>query len=292
MDCTGVLPAEYQGQLDFEAAPTWQWAEIAMTIQHIASIEDPRLEPYRDLRNRHVALDQGMFVAEGRWLAVRLLQSEFQLHSVLVEHRRIDDVAPWLRDNVPLYVIPDKAAPSLVGFDFHRGVLACGVRPAPKSVSDLSFSERSTVVMACRLQDPENVGLILRNCAAFGVEAMILGPKCIDPYARRVLRVSMGNAFFTPIAVVDSLETTIADLQRLGFDVAATVLDDTAERLPKFRRRPRQALIFGEESSGITAAGIEAASRTVTLPMAGGADSLNVAVAAGVFLYHIEHAGE
>ena len=263
-----------------------------MPVERVASIDDPRLAPYRDLRFSTHAHERGLFVAEGRWLAVRLLQSRFQVHSVLVEERRIDDVAPYLRDEIPLYVIPNKAAPDVVGFNFHRGVLACGVRPQPAPISKLSLSRRSTIVLACRLQDPANVGLILRSCAAFGVEAVVFGPHCADPYSRRVLRVSMGNAFFTPIVQVESLLATMDELKQRQYDMAATVLDEAAEPLPAFRRQPRQALIFGEEANGIVPEIVEAASRRVTAPMAGNTDSLNVAVAAGIFLYHTQFAAE
>ena len=99
----------------------------------------------------------------------------------------------------------------------------------------------------------------------------------------------MGNAFFVPIAEVMNLERAVAELQEMNYDVAATVLDETAEMLPLFGRRPRQALVFGEEATGVTASCVAACDRQVTLPMANGVDSLNVAVASGVFLYEITH---
>lgn len=258
-----------------------------MTVRRVSSVTDPRLNPYRNLRYSSIARDAGLFIAEGHWLAVRLMESGLDVHSVLVEERRLDDIEPRMRDDVPLYVIPNKSSEDLVGFDFHRGVLACGIRPASKRLTDLSLGERSTIVLGCRLQDQENTGLILRNCAAFGVDAMIFGQACVDPFARRVLRVSMGNAFFTEVVIVDNLKAAIEQLREMHFDVAATVLDVNAEKLPTFQRRPRQALIFGEEARGVAQSCITAATRRVTLPMANDIDSLNVAVASGVFLYHV-----
>ena len=141
------------------------------------TVDDERLLPYRNLRHASHAEAAGLFVAEGRWLAVRLLESETRVHSVLVEARRISDVEPHLDDDTTLFVIPDKGAEELVGFNFHRGVLACGYRPDPRRLQELPLSTPSTLLVACRIQDPENLGLMLRNCAAFGVDAIILGPR-------------------------------------------------------------------------------------------------------------------
>ncbi|MCA9177814.1 MAG: RNA methyltransferase [Planctomycetales bacterium] len=256
----------------------------------INELADERLDPYRNLRHSDSAGRRGLFVAEGYWLAQRLLQSDYEVHSVVCEQRRVEEIRPHLRSDTPLLIIPDKAAPDLVGFNFHRGVLACGVRPAPVPLQQLipdAPARQATIVLCCRIQDPENIGLILRNCAAFGVDGLVLGPACVDPYSRRVLRVSMGNAFFTPIVVVESLEEAIRDLGSWEFDIAATVLDEDAEPLMTARRQRRQGIVMGEEAHGVTTSCVAACTRRLTLPMANHTDSLNVAVASAIFLYQL-----
>lgn len=260
-----------------------------MQVIELDSVDDPRLAPYRNLRRGRDESD-GLFVAEGLWLAERLLASDYEVESVLVERRRRDHLLPRLRTDTIMYVIPDKSVPELVGFDFHRGVLACGRRPQERSVDELPWGTgRSLAVLACRLSDAENLGLVFRNCAAFGAHGVVLGPGCADPLSRRVLRVSMGNVFAIPFAVAPSLEEAVDNLREAGFDVAATVLETDAEPLPASRPADRQALVLGAEADGVTPDVRRRCSRLLTIPMCQGTDSLNVAVASGVFLYWARH---
>jgi tRNA G18 (ribose-2'-O)-methylase SpoU len=144
-----------------------------------------------------------------------------------------------------------------------------------------------TLVIGSGIQDPDNVGSIVRSCAAFGVAALILGPGCADPFSRRALRVSMGNAFQLPIMPTSELTTVLRELRTdWNVEIAATVLDGDAEPLESVNRSERFALLFGSEGFGLEADLVAQCDRKVTLPMRLNTDSLNVAVAAGVFLYH------
>ena len=116
----------------------------------------------------------------------------------------------------------------LVGFPFHRGILACGVRPESVPWRTLATGDRPLKLVICsQISDPENLGGVVRNAAAFGVDAIIVGPQCGDIFARRVARVSMGSVFHMPIDVVDNLACEIESMSRdYGVDVFATVLDN------------------------------------------------------------------
>jgi tRNA G18 (ribose-2'-O)-methylase SpoU len=116
---------------------------------------------------------------------------------------------------------------------------------------------------------------------------MILGERCHDPFWRQSIRVSMGAVFKLPIVQTDDLSR---DLKRLraewNVELIATVLDNAAEPLASSRRKPKTSLLFGNEAQGLDQYWIDACDRKVTIPMHHGTDSLNVAVAAGIFLYH------
>jgi tRNA G18 (ribose-2'-O)-methylase SpoU len=144
-----------------------------------------------------------------------------------------------------------------------------------------------TVVVCPRILDPTNLGGIVRNCCAFGVDALVLGAGCADPFSRRVVRVSMGAALKLPIAECPDLRGNLTRLRDdLGFQLAATVLDERAELLEASGRQDRLALFFGSEGEGLESAWVEFCDRRITLPMQRTTDSLNVATACGVFLYH------
>jgi tRNA G18 (ribose-2'-O)-methylase SpoU len=149
------------------------------------------------------------------------------------------------------------------------------------------------IVVCEDINNAENLGSIVRVAAGFGVDAMLLGERCVDPFWRQCVRVSMGTLFALPLVQSDDL---LADLERLRdswkVEVAATVLDPGGESLGNAELSPRMGLLFGGEAQGLTPAAIAACQRRITIPMKLGTDSLNVAVAAGIFLYHFCQEGE
>src|SRR5690606_23525274 len=130
----------------------------------------PRLSVYRDLTTSKQAQREGLFIAEGMWLVRRLLASSFRTHSVLVDERRLDELHTPVPEEVPLYVTPNGLVEKIIGFNFHRGVIGAGYRNRPAQLANLQGLEtpRWTMVACDETQDPENLGTILRTCAAFG----------------------------------------------------------------------------------------------------------------------------
>lgn len=261
-----------------------------MSPDYIADIDDPRLAIYRDLPNSNPTRNSGLFVAEGWLLVERLLASPLRVASILLDERFVAEIQPQLPLNVPVFIVPAKLVSDIVGFKFHRGVLACGLRPTPQSLTELlsgTKDQRLTVVVAADIHDPENMGCILRNSAAFGVDLVVVSRRCADPFSRRVLRTSMGTVFRLPIVQPHELRTMIRELiDEWQIELAATVLDDQAEPLDQAVRSERFGLVFGNEGHGLEADLAAACSRRLTIPMQRGTDSLNVGVATGIFLYH------
>jgi tRNA G18 (ribose-2'-O)-methylase SpoU len=293
-----------------------------MPLITIDSLDDPRLDVFRDVKATRHARWAGRFVAEGKRLVKRLLRSDYVVESVLVSERRVDEFQPWLRPEVPTFVLSRAMAAELVGYNFHCGAMACALRKASPRLDEIIVPdrERSTFLVCPDVSDPENIGTLIRLGAAFGIDGMLLGPACADPFSRRVLRVSMGNALTLPIVRSRDLR---ADLLRLktewNVQLAATVVEKSdptdndsndekacgqastretrvdaadaahprsaVETLPQARRPERLALVFGNEAHGLGSEWLDLCDRRFTIPMQA-ADSLNVAVAAGIFLYH------
>jgi tRNA G18 (ribose-2'-O)-methylase SpoU len=260
---------------------------ISMPAIAINSLDDPRLEAYRNLKDTNTTRREGLFVAEGLKLARRLVESDVELVSLLLTERYLEQFAD-LPPKVPVFVVSDEWIETIVGFNFHRGVLACGKRGPAVSIDILAVSlgERATIAVCPDVQDPDNLGVILRIASAFGIDAVLLGDRTADPFSRRVLRVSMGAAFRVPVLTAQDLA---ADLNHLhahyAFERWATVLDADAVPLGELTRSPRLALLFGSEGHGLERPLIEQCERRVRIPMTPGVDSLNVAVAAGIFFY-------
>jgi tRNA G18 (ribose-2'-O)-methylase SpoU len=256
----------------------------------IADLADPRIAIYRNLKATNQTRRSGQFVVEGEKLFERLVASPFPLASVLVGDRHEARIAPTVPDGVPLYVVPHDLLDLLVGFNFHQGVLACGLRrPWPELASLVAgLGARATLIVCPRLDNPENLGALIRLADVFGVDALLVGPRCPDPLSRRVLRVSMGTALRLPVVASEAIEHDVARLAASwGFTTVATTVEPDAEPIDAFQRPERLALFFGSESAGLAPEWVARCDRRLTIAMRPGAESLNVAVAAGIILHHI-----
>jgi tRNA G18 (ribose-2'-O)-methylase SpoU len=274
----------------------------------IQSLDDPRIQSYRSLRDRTLR-GESLFIAEGRLLVARLLASRFETESVFVAEEFFDEFFPRIPPQVPVFVAPEKLLLAIVGFPFHRGILAVGRRPEPERGTGTVFAKhpeglsskrclspfpapapnRLRLVVCPEITKPENMGLIFRSAAGFAADGVVLGERCCDPLSRRCLRLSMGAVLDVPFVKTKNLAAELPAMkQSLGLELFATVLDPTAEPLPAVRWPDRSAVLFGNEMDGLAPEWLALCDRRVTIPMAPGVDSLNLGVAAGIFLYTMQ----
>lgn len=260
----------------------------------IDNLDDPRVAPYRALKDRELRAADGRFVAEGRNVVLRLIASKYEVESVLVSTRYADAIAAEVPSDVPMYVAADEVINATIGYRFHQGVLAVGRSTQIGNVGALltTLPAEATLVVAHELNNVENLGAILRIAAGFGAAGLILGPRTADPFYRQSIRVSMGTVFSMSLAQSNDLIADLARLRHHGFETLATVTDADAEPLSGVARSKRTAIVLGSEAHGLDRATVEACGRKVTIPMKLGTDSLNVSIACAVFLYHLTTQGE
>jgi len=255
----------------------------------VDSLDDPRIAPYRNLKDKELDRAGQLFIAEGEYIVRRLFESTYPVLSLLVSQRREEEIVRLVPPEIPLYVAPEEMLRGILGMKFQSGVMACGKRkPWPRLEEVLPKQQgRLTLVVCPDINNVINIGSLIRISMAFGVDAMILGERCHDPFWRQSIRVSMGTIFRMPMYRSEHL---LDDLRRLqtewGIELGAAVLSDEAEPLAKAKRGDRLGLLFGNEAQGLEPAHVNACDRRLTIPMKLGTDSLNVAIAAGIFLYH------
>ena len=213
----------------------------------ITDLDDPRIAIYRNLKATNRTRSSGQFVVEGEKLLDRLLASPLPLASVLAGARQEAQVGAKVPPEVPLYVVPHALLDLLVGFNFHQGVLAAGVRCPGPGMDALAagLGTRATLIVCPRLDNPENLGALIRLGDVFGVDALLIGPRCPDPLSRRVLRVSMGMALRLPLIASESLERDLARLGATwGFTTVATTIERRRRAAPRLSpsRTPRAGL--------------------------------------------------
>lgn len=259
-----------------------------MVIHPIASLDDRRLDPYRHLRTSNLTRFSGRFIAESKPLVRRLLASAVEVESVLVDVKYLDEAAEWIPDHIPVYAIASPDIASLIGFQFHRGYLACGIRPRERAWNPERCESKWSGVLLVGVQDPENMGSILRTCAALGIQDIVIGPECVDPFARRVLRVSMGNAFKLNMFGTNNAAQAIAACHNHGIESLAACLSDSSVELAEWKRSQPTLVVLGNEAVGLPRDVIDACSRSVRIDMQLGTDSLNVSVAAALILHYVQ----
>jgi tRNA G18 (ribose-2'-O)-methylase SpoU len=270
-----------------------------MPIHHISDLKDPRVALFRDVTDPELMRRHGLFVAEGRLLVERLLQSKrFQTRAVLLT----ETVLPGLQkavdtftfDTLDVFVTPPGGMELVGGFNFHRGCLALGVRPSPAPTIDdvgLNLPGARLVLGLQSLANADNVGSIFRNAAAFGVRAVVLDTRSCDPLYRKATRTSMGTTLTVPFTTTEWFDA-LDVMRRAGYQLvaltpAADALDiDEAADLPDLAGR-RIALLVGSEGSGLDDETLARADFRVAIRMAPGVDSLNVAAATAIALHRL-----
>jgi tRNA G18 (ribose-2'-O)-methylase SpoU len=257
----------------------------------IDSPQDPRIEPYREIRERDLVGRQGLFVAEGEVVLRHLVGSgRFRPVSALIDSKRLEKLAPMLAqlpDDIPVFHARQELLSAITGFPIHRGILGLGRRDEDASAEQLLASQGpgALVLVLYGIANHDNLGAIFRNAAAFGADAVILDAHCCDPLYRKALRVSVGAALKVPFARLARGEDALAVLARHGIEaIALTPAGDT--RLADLRRSARMAVLLGPEGPGLPD-DVIARSRCVGIPMARGFDSLNVATTSGIVLHHL-----
>ncbi|HEX4796840.1 MAG TPA: RNA methyltransferase [Humisphaera sp.] len=255
----------------------------------ITSLDDPRVAAYRNLKEKELDRAGRLFIAEGEYVVRRLLESDYPVESVFASDLRLPKIAGFVPEGVPLYVTPQQTMNGLMGARFQSGIVACGRRKPWRPMEQVipNTPGRLTLVVCPDISNVQNIGAIIRIAAGFGADAMVLGEQCHDPFWRQAIRVSMGTIFRLPIHQSRNL---VEDMQRLKtewkVELAASVLSDSAEPLSQSRRPDRFGILFGNEAQGIGEQYVRASDRQITIPMNPGIDSLNVAIAAGIVLYH------
>lgn len=259
-------------------------------VRKLESFDAPELAPYKSLRQQRDHLDQRIFVAEGEKVVRRFLESDFTVVSAVMPEQWFFALRPLLEarpePDLPVYLAEKQVLEQLVGFSMYQGVLAVGKVPrTPTLATVLTLSPKPALFVAAdELNNSENMGVLVRNCAAFGAHALIVGETCTSPFLRRSVRASMGTIFKLPVVEAARLVETLADLQAHGVRCIAAHPHGQERTLYEADFTSDICLVFGSEGLGLRPQVLAACDEAVAIPMHAGVDSLNVGCASAAFL--------
>jgi len=243
----------------------------------------------RDLKRRKAREKHSLFVAEGVRSTEELLRSGLAVRGVLVAPQLADAPrgqalrAALDHSGVEIAEVSEKDFRSAAETESPQGILAIGEAPR-RTVDTLDVGRECRLLVLDGLQDPGNVGTILRTASALGATATIALPGTVDLWNPKVIRSSMGAQFQHPVFHA-SLEEVVNLLDRNEIELWAT--DAGGTQLESGAAPARLAIAVGNEGSGLSSAIRSKAARTVSIPIASGVESLNVAVATGIILYQL-----
>ena len=247
---------------------------------------DARLAPFgwsdRRLRLQGTG-PGGWFLAEGDLVVERALDAGCRPIGALVDPERPPPVVARVR--APVYAAGEAVRQAVTRLGVVQPVLAVFERPAPAEPAALATRDRLVVVQS--VDNPANIGAIVRNAVALGWDGLVLDRESADPLARRALRVAMGTAFGLPPARVDDLEAYLGALHAAGVTTRAMTPAASAVDLGALVPPARVALVLGSERAGLTPGVLAGCDLLVRIPLAPAVDSLNVAAASAIACHHL-----
>ncbi len=246
-----------------------------MEAERLSSLKNPQVVLWRSLKDRKARKEHGLFLVEGRKSVEEALSSGFPAEALLLSEGAAED--GQLPEHVKKYLLPEHVMAAVCDTKTPQGIAAVmRRREAPVTGRRLAALDG--------VQDPGNVGTIIRTADAAGLDGVLLSPDCADPYSPKVLRATMGSVFHIPVAVVDDLPGVLTELKEKGLPVISSQLDGTPFSQWK---APEEGfvLVIGSEGNGVSPAVRALATVRLRLPMRGRAESLNAAVAAGIMMY-------
>jgi tRNA G18 (ribose-2'-O)-methylase SpoU len=250
------------------------------------------VDEYRFIGDAAVLESRGLFVAEGRFVVERLVAlGTYTIRSLLLSPsaaRQLAATLAALDSGVPVFVRELPALAAIAGYNIHRGCLALAERPEPRGLETLTAAAGPLVVLE-GVGNPDNVGSVFRNAAAFGAAGVLLSPACADPLYRKAIRTSMAAALRVPFVRAGAWPAPLAALKASGIAIVALTAGEPSVDLEEFAAAlpPRIALLVGSEGEGLSEAALALADVRVRIPIAEAVDSLNLATAAAIALYRL-----
>lgn len=248
-------------------------------MEYLSSLKNPRVQFWRSLRDTGVRRENQLFLIEGKKMVSEALGSDFTIDTLLIRDD-LQDTLENLPAHIPVCVLPE-----------HILAAVCDTRTPQGIAAILKIPEQTSacgprLIALDGVQDPGNVGTILRTADAAGFTGVLLSSSCADVFSPKVLRATMGSIFRMGITVTGNLAGSLHSLRGEGYSIISSQLDGE----PFYERSPVNdcfCLIIGNEGNGISENVKKSATHRLKLPMRGGAESLNAAVAAGIMMYEL-----
>lgn len=257
-----------------------------MVQEQITSKDNRMVKTYVRLSNsRSYRRETNLFVAEGVKLILEAhhngasLQKLFITVDCIAKHPTLNQIIAA----VPTFEITPELERKMTSQQSPQGILA--ICEGGLKVFDIT-ALKGRYILLCDLQDPGNVGTIIRTAEAVGIDGVIVSRNTCDLLSPKVLRASMGSLFRMPVCAVDDVKAAVEGITNAGATVYASVVDSSAPDVRAIDRTCPMVMLIGNEGNGIPAEIVERC-HPVTIHMAGNAESLNASMAACILMWEM-----
>lgn len=251
-------------------------------IIEINNISDVRIKEFISLRKSLV--DENQVVVESKNVFKKLFSTNIKIHKVFTTLEHLDFLKQNCKDiDFPIFTANNEVMKEIVGHKIHQGMLALIDKPKYINFEDI----KGNVVVLNGLTSPENVGSIVRSCAAFNINTLIIDEKTCSPFIRRCIRVSTGNLFNIKVYKTNTLVSDLIKLQTLGYKVLTTANHENAISLHKFEFPKKSAIVIGSEGFGAQQEVIDLSDEILKIDISEEVTSLNAAIAASIVFFQM-----
>lgn len=266
-----------------------------MSLKCIEGYAPEALDDFRSLKGKGGHFERGLFIAESEKIARKILASPLEVPRAMMTPEYFEILRELIdarSDETAIYLATESEMEKIVGYHLHQGLMLAVRIPASSSVSEAAkrWPQDFLVVALDSIADAENMGAIIRNAAAFGADAILVDDQSCNPYLRRSVRVSMGTIVDVEIIRVPDLASALRELKSIReCRIVGAAQAERAVRLDSLQRNGSTVLTFGSEGWGMRKEVMNVCDSLVWIPMQPAVDSLNVAIASGIFLHHFAH---
>lgn len=254
----------------------------------ITSIKNPLIKEIKSLYRKKDRNKLGLFIVEGIKIIEEIVDMGYSFKNILYTDSLLDSkdgssLFSKINDMEGLIHISRNVFKEISDTENPQGILGL-VHIKVHNIGELNINKNTLLLYLDRVQDPGNMGTIIRTADAFNIDGIILRDGCVDPYNPKVVRATMGSIFRVPIYFANNGIDQIKRLKNLGMKIYSTSLDDSLD-INKVDFNDNSLVVIGNESNGVSKEICDISDSLIKIPMPGGSESLNAGVAASIIMY-------
>ncbi|WP_110927169.1 TrmH family RNA methyltransferase [Bacillus massiliglaciei] len=248
-------------------------------MKYIESVKNPKVKQWKKLQMKKERDKTGTYLVEGFHLVEEALKENLVMEVIISQEAEMP--AHFKIEGTEVIYVKNDVMKAICDTETPQGIAAV----CEQRIFSMAQVKPERILLLDAIQDPGNLGTIIRTADAAGADAVVLGEGCADPYSPKVVRSTQGSLFHVPV-IRGNLSEVIDGFSRIGIPVYGTALEN-AVPYEQMEKADRFALLVGNEGQGVAPALLQKTTKNLYIPIFGRSESLNVGVAAGILLYHL-----